>query len=76
MNDIAEHVRWLGEQRASGRRIDTDELWTLLYERLQRNRPLTDRVWRAYVTRPDGVGDNLIACELSPTCRHPRPAWR
>ncbi|MEU7904135.1 hypothetical protein [Actinoplanes sp. NPDC049118] len=53
---MIEHLSWLSEQAAEGRRVDTDELWTLLYLRLGENRPLTDRIWRAWVTKPEGLG--------------------
>lgn len=53
---MIEHLTWLSEQAAAGRRIDTDELWTLLYQRLDGNRSLTQRIWRAWVARPEGVG--------------------
>ena len=49
---VEEHLKWLSEQLEQGRRMDTDELWTLLYFRLGENRPLTERVWRAFVTKP------------------------
>jgi hypothetical protein len=53
---VIEHLTWLDEQLAAGRRVDTDELWTLLFFRLDENRSLTDRVWRTWVARPEGVG--------------------
>ena len=53
---MIEHLVWLSEQAAAGRRVDTDELWTLLYQRLDENRSLTEQIWRAWVTKPDGVG--------------------
>jgi hypothetical protein len=55
---VIEHLTWLSEQEAAGRRVDTDELWTLLYSRLGENRALTDRVWRAWVAKPDGLGQS------------------
>jgi hypothetical protein len=53
---VIEHLTWISEQAASGRRTDTDELWTLLFFRLGENRPLTERVWRAWVAKPEGLG--------------------
>jgi hypothetical protein len=53
---VIKHLAWLSEQAKSGRRVDTDELWTLLYYRLGENRALTEQVWRAWVTKPDGLG--------------------
>jgi hypothetical protein len=49
---MEEHLKWLSEQASAGRRVDTDELWTLLYFRLGENRPLTQRVWRTWVAKP------------------------
>jgi hypothetical protein len=53
---VIEHLKWLSEQADAGRRVDTDELWTLLFFRLDENRSLTERVWRTWVARPEGVG--------------------
>lgn len=52
---MIEHWTWLSEQAAAGRRVDTDELWTLLYERLGGDRSLTERIWRAWVAKPEGT---------------------
>lgn len=49
---MVEHLKWLSEQVSAGRRVDTDELWTMLYFRLGENRPLTEQVWRTWVTKP------------------------
>jgi hypothetical protein len=51
LDSTAEHVQWLIERAAERNRADTDELWTLLYYRLDGNRPLTNRVWREYATQ-------------------------
>lgn len=53
---MIEHLAWLSEQAEAGRRVDTDELWTLLYYRLGENRALTEQVWCAWVTKPGGLG--------------------
>lgn len=53
---MIEHLSWLSEQAAAGHRIDTDELWTMLHERLGGNRPLTERIWRVWIAKPEGLG--------------------